>query len=123
MEVEEKVRVESGGGELACYNGVLFLGGTARLGGGHVSESGGTSAADGDGGTVAMGREQAKRGTEIQEARARLEGERRRIQEEISRYPAPIAGCDEQFNYLLERRSQVRRELARLVEEESLGGR
>ena len=88
-----------------------------------MSESGGASAADGDAGTVAMGREQGERGAEIQEARARLEGERRRIQEEISRYPAPIAGCDEQFNYLLERRSEVRRELARLVEEESLGGR
>ncbi len=88
-----------------------------------MSESGGASAADRDAGTVAKGREQAERGAEIQEARARLEAERRRIQEEISRYPAPIAGCDEQFNYLLERRSQVRRELARLVEEESLGGR
>ena len=51
-------------------------------------------------------------------ARARLEAERKRIQAEISAYPAPIAGCDEQFNYLLERRSQVRRELARLVAEE-----
>ncbi len=88
-----------------------------------MSESGGASAADGDGGTVAMGREQAERGAEIQEARTRLEAERRRIQEEISRYPAPIAGCDEQFNYLLERRSEVRRELARLVEEEGLGER
>ena len=53
-------------------------------------------------------------------ARARLEAERKRIQAEISAYPAPIAGCDEQFNYLLERRSQVRRELARLAEEERL---
>ena len=51
-------------------------------------------------------------------ARARLEAERKRIQAEISAYPAPIAGCDEQFDYLLERRSQVRRELARLVAEE-----
>ena len=48
------------------------------------------------------------------------EAERERIREEISSYPAPIAGCDEQFDYLLERRAQVRRELARLVAEERL---
>ncbi len=52
--------------------------------------------------------------------RTQLEAERERIREEISSYPAPIAGCDEQFNYLLERRAQVRRELARLAEEERL---
>ncbi len=51
-------------------------------------------------------------------ASARLQAEGKRIQEEISSYPAPIAGCDEQFNYLLERRSQIRRELALLLEEE-----
>ncbi|MYC96169.1 MAG: hypothetical protein F4X14_14495 [Caldilineaceae bacterium SB0661_bin_32] len=63
---------------------------------------------------------QAEREKEFGAARERLEAERKRIQAEISSYPTPIAGCDEQFNYLLERRSQVRRELARLVEEESL---
>ena len=63
---------------------------------------------------------QAEREAEFGAARARLEAERERIREEISSYPAPIAGCDEQFNYLLERRVQVRRELARLVEEERL---
>ena len=51
-------------------------------------------------------------------ASARLQAEGKRIQEEISSYPTPIAGCDEQFNYLLERRSQIRRELALLLEEE-----
>ena len=66
------------------------------------------------------GQVQARREAELRAARARLEDERRRIQEEISGYPAPVAGCDEQFNYLLERRAQVRRELARLTEEESL---
>ena len=66
------------------------------------------------------GRVQAELEVEIGAARARLEAERERIREEISSYPAPIAGCDEQFNYLLERRQQVRRELARLVEEERL---
>ncbi|MCY4081148.1 MAG: hypothetical protein OXF54_12965 [Caldilineaceae bacterium] len=63
---------------------------------------------------------QAEREAGFGTARARLEAERERIREEISSYPTPIAGCDEQFNYLLERRAQVRRELARLVEEERL---
>ena len=67
----------------------------------------------GSGGQVQAGRE-----AELRAARARLEDERRRIQEEIGGYPAPVAGCDEQFNYLLARRAQVRRELARLVEAE-----
>jgi len=43
------------------------------------------------------------------------------MQREISTYPTPIAGCDEQFNYLLERYSQVRRALARLMEAEQAG--
>jgi hypothetical protein len=47
-----------------------------------------------------------------------LQAENRRIQSEISRYPTPIAGCDQQFNYLLERRTQIQCELARLTEAE-----
>ncbi len=69
---------------------------------------------------MAVERVKTEREGEFGGARAQLEAERERIREEISSYPAPIAGCDEQFNYLLERRSQVRRELARLVEEERL---
>ncbi|MCZ0940796.1 MAG: hypothetical protein OXJ55_19280 [Caldilineaceae bacterium] len=69
---------------------------------------------------MAVERVKTEREAEFGAARARLEAERERIREEISSYPAPIAGCDEQFNYLLERRQQVRRELARLVEEERL---
>lgn len=69
---------------------------------------------------MAVERVKTEREGEFGAARARLEAERERIREEISRYPAPIAGCDEQFNYLLERRQRVRRELARLVEEERL---
>jgi len=45
-----------------------------------------------------------------------LEKERDRIHEEIRGYPPPIAACDEQFNYLLEQRAQVSRELARMNE-------
>ena len=43
-----------------------------------------------------------------------LEAKRRPVEEEIRRYPAPIAGCDAQFNYLLEQRAILSRELVRL---------
>lgn len=43
-----------------------------------------------------------------------LEERRRPVEEEIRRYPAPIAGCDAQFNYLLEQRAILSRELVRL---------
>lgn len=46
--------------------------------------------------------------------RERLEAERHRINEEIRTYPTPIAGCDAQFNYLLEERARIARELAAL---------
>ena len=55
---------------------------------------------------------------ERQALHSRLQAENRRIQSEISRYPTPIAGCDQQFNYLLERRTQIQCELARLAEAE-----
>jgi hypothetical protein len=43
-----------------------------------------------------------------------LEAERQRLYEEIRNYPSPIAGCDEQFNYLLEQQARVVRELNRV---------
>jgi hypothetical protein len=46
--------------------------------------------------------------------RSQLEAEKARIYEEIGSYPTPIAGCDQQFNYLLEEQRRVLRELARL---------
>jgi hypothetical protein len=46
--------------------------------------------------------------------RTHLVNERRRIQQEISTYPSPITACDQQFNYLLEERSRISQELARL---------
>ncbi len=70
--------------------------------------------------TMAVERVKTEREAEFGAVRARLEAERERIREKISSYPAPIAGCDEQFDYLLERRSQVQRVLARLVAEERL---
>lgn len=40
-------------------------------------------------------------------ARAKLEAARVMLQEEIAGYPAPIAGCDAQFNHLLAERQKV----------------
>ena len=34
------------------------------------------------------------------------------IYEQIKNYPTPIAGCDEQFNFLLEERDRLRNLLA-----------
>ena len=48
-----------------------------------------------------------------------LENEKRRINEEIRTYPTPIAGCDAQFNYLLEEQARIVKELDRLRESES----
>jgi hypothetical protein len=42
-----------------------------------------------------------------------LEARKRRLYEEIRAYPTPIAGCDQQFNYLLEQQSRTTDELAR----------
>jgi hypothetical protein len=50
------------------------------------------------------------------EARSALEGLRRRTSEEIHNYPPPIAGCDAQFNHLLERRTGIAGELQRLTQ-------
>ena len=46
--------------------------------------------------------------------RAQLETEKVRIYEAIGNYPPPIAACDQQFNYLLEERTRISRELDRL---------
>ena len=68
--------------------------------------------------TAQAERESAEGVAEWEAHRCRLHAEKARIQQEISSYPTPIAGCDEQFNHLLERRSQVRRELGQLLEAE-----
>jgi hypothetical protein len=46
--------------------------------------------------------------------RTHLLGERHRIYEEIRTYPRPVAGCDQQFNYLLEERARISAELERM---------
>jgi hypothetical protein len=43
-----------------------------------------------------------------------IQAERRRVVREISAYPGPIAGCDEQFNHLLDIRARLERALAEL---------
>jgi len=43
-----------------------------------------------------------------------LEEEKRALSAEIETYPRPIAGCDAQFNHLLDRRRLLFEELARL---------
>jgi len=45
-----------------------------------------------------------------------LEGEMRRVREEIRTYPAPIPACDAQYNFLLEEREALTSELYRLRE-------
>ena len=44
-----------------------------------------------------------------------LENVRRAVFAEIRSYPPPIAACDQQFNYLLERRDRIAGELGRLA--------
>ena len=45
-----------------------------------------------------------------------LENEKRRIYDEIRSYPPPIAGCDQQYNHLLEERTRISQELNRMHE-------
>ena len=47
--------------------------------------------------------------------RLRLEALKETVAEEIRRYPPPIAACDADFNRLLELRSVLPRDLARLT--------
>ena len=50
----------------------------------------------------------------ISERKADLESERHRINDEITNYPTPIPACDAQFNFLLEERARIARELQEL---------
>lgn len=52
----------------------------------------------------------------LAEVLSALEGLRRRTSKEIHDYPSPIAGCDAQFNHLLERRTGIVGELQRLTQ-------
>jgi chorismate mutase len=50
----------------------------------------------------------------LKRMRGHLESERRRVNEDIRKYPTPIPACDAQFNYLLEERAKIAEELDRL---------
>jgi hypothetical protein len=48
--------------------------------------------------------------------REHLGRQKQQVYEEIKQYPRPIPACDQQFNYLLEERARLSRELSRVVE-------
>ena len=50
------------------------------------------------------------------EVKDRLQAQRAALNEEIAAYPAPVTGCDAQFNHLLAQRSGINLELKRLEE-------
>jgi hypothetical protein len=50
----------------------------------------------------------------LQAELASLEAQKRRLYAEIQNYPTPIAGCDQQFNHLLDEQARVNAELARV---------
>lgn len=50
-----------------------------------------------------------------EDVRDRLDARLRAVKEEIAAYPAPILGCDVQFNHLLEERAGLTRELGLLA--------
>ncbi len=43
----------------------------------------------------------------VDKAKSDLEAAKRVLNEEINAYPTPIAGCDAQFNYLLQQKRRV----------------
>lgn len=43
----------------------------------------------------------------VSELRARLEAQRRRLDDEIRQYPTPIPRCDAQFNHLFDQRARI----------------
>lgn len=51
----------------------------------------------------------------LHEIKSLLEAKRFGISEEIRRYPAPIPGCDQHFNYMLGERARISDELNRVV--------
>ena len=43
----------------------------------------------------------------VSELRARLDAQRRRLDDEIRHYPTPIPRCDAQFNHLFDQRARI----------------
>jgi hypothetical protein len=54
---------------------------------------------------------------ELERARTALAAAQALIRDEIAAYPAPVAGCDAQFNHLLALRRNVQAALAELDRE------
>jgi hypothetical protein len=52
--------------------------------------------------------------SDLRDREAFLVAEKQRLYQEIRSYPTPIAGCDQQFNYLLEQQASVAAELSRI---------
>jgi len=52
----------------------------------------------------------------VKHAKAKLDEAVKSLDVEISNYPTPIAGCDQQFNHLLEERRRVNNALDALSE-------
>ena len=50
----------------------------------------------------------------LAQAEDALKAAQRALSDEISSYPAPISGCDAQFNHLLDKRHRVTAALAHL---------
>ena len=50
----------------------------------------------------------------LNSAKMELEAKRAEVSEQITAYPAPITGCDAQFNHLLEERALLNAELGKL---------
>ena len=60
--------------------------------------------------------------TELDVQEATLRAELQRITNEIRTYPPPIAGCDAQFNYLLEQRTLIKQQLSQLRKDATAQG-
>lgn len=54
-------------------------------------------------------------GTMPSGTRAALEARRKQLDDEIRAYPTPIPRCDAQFNFLMEERARIVRELESLA--------
>lgn len=48
-----------------------------------------------------------------EQVRSLLDDQKAQINQAIREYPLPITACDDQFNYLLEKRSKITQELGR----------
>lgn len=57
---------------------------------------------------------EADRSSDLKQLERELRQKKAEIQAEINSYPAPIAGCDQQFNYLLAQRAELNKKLRSL---------